>query len=109
MTVGWYNVEPCNRGIMSGKTPDLDKLAEDGMLFTDFYAQARCTASRANFITGEIPPRARLTTVGQASADVRVPAQACTSPVHSKRRITATGSSARTPPQSRALPCDGHG
>ena len=49
-----------------------------GMLFTDYYAEASCTAGRANFITGEIPLRTGLTTVGQAGADVGMPAQAVT-------------------------------
>ncbi len=53
--VGWFNIGAYHRGIMSGKTPNLDKLAADGMLFTDYYAEASCTAGRANFITGEIP------------------------------------------------------
>jgi arylsulfatase len=48
------------------------------MLFTDYYAEASCTAGRANFITGELPIRTGLTTVGQAGADVGLPAQACT-------------------------------
>ena len=48
------------------------------MLFTDYYAEASCTAGRANFITGEIPLRTGLTTVGQAGADVGMPAQAAT-------------------------------
>ena len=49
-----------------------------GMLFTDYYAEASCTAGRANFITGEIPLRTGLTTVGQAGADVGMPDKACT-------------------------------
>ena len=76
--VGWYNIGAYNRGIMSGKTPNLDKLAAQGMLFTDYYAEASCTAGRANFITGEIPLRTGLTTVGQAGADVGMPDQAAT-------------------------------
>jgi len=76
--VGWYNVGCYNQGIMSGKTPNLDKLASEGMRFTDYYAEASCTAGRANFITGELPVRTGLTTVGQAGADVGMPAQACT-------------------------------
>jgi arylsulfatase A-like enzyme len=63
---------------MSGKTPNLDKLASKGMLFTDYYAETSCTAGRANFITGELPIRTGLTTVGQAGADIGLPAQACT-------------------------------
>jgi arylsulfatase A-like enzyme len=76
--VGWFNIGAYHRGMMSGKTPNLDKLASQGMLFTDYYAEASCTAGRAAFITGEIPLRTGLTTVGQAGAEVGIPAQACT-------------------------------
>ncbi len=76
--VGWFNIGAYHRGIMSGKTPNLDKLAAEGMMFTDYYAEASCTAGRANFITGEIPLRTGMTTVGQAGADVGIPAQAVT-------------------------------
>jgi arylsulfatase len=76
--VGWFNIGAYHQGIMSGKTPNLDKLASQGMRFTDYYAEASCTAGRANFITGELPIRTGLTTVGQAGADVGMPAQACT-------------------------------
>jgi arylsulfatase len=76
--VGWFNVGAYHRGIMAGKTPSLDKLATEGMLFTDYYAEASCTAGRANFITGELPLRTGLTTVGQAGADVGMPDQAVT-------------------------------
>jgi arylsulfatase len=76
--VGWFNIGAYHQGIMSGKTPNLDKLAADGMRFTDYYAEASCTAGRANFITGEIPLRTGLTTVGQAGADVGIPDEACT-------------------------------
>src|SRR6185437_5095078 len=53
--VGWFNIGAYHRGMMSGKTPNLYKLAADGMIFTDYYAEASCTAGRANFSTGEIP------------------------------------------------------
>jgi arylsulfatase len=76
--VGWFNIGVYHRGMMSGKTPNLDKLAAAGMLFTDYYAEASCTAGRANFITGEIPLRTGLTTVGQAGANVGLPDQAAT-------------------------------
>jgi arylsulfatase A-like enzyme len=76
--VGWFNIGAYHQGIMSGKTPNLDKLASQGMRFTDYYAEASCTAGRANFITGELPIRTGLTTVGQAGADVGLPAQAPT-------------------------------
>ncbi|HLX70524.1 MAG TPA: arylsulfatase [Verrucomicrobiae bacterium] len=76
--VGWFNISAYHQGIMSGRTPNLDRLAQEGMRFTDYYAEASCTAGRANFITGEIPLRTGLTTVGQAGADVGIPDQACT-------------------------------
>jgi arylsulfatase A-like enzyme len=76
--VGWFNVGAYHQGIMSGKTPNLDQLAAGGMRFTDYYAEASCTAGRANFITGELPIRTGLTTVGQAGADVGLPDQAVT-------------------------------
>jgi arylsulfatase A-like enzyme len=89
--IGWFNIGAYHRGIMSGKTPNLDKLAADGMIFTDYYAEASCTAGRANFITGEIPLRTGLTTVGQAGADVGLPAQACTLATALKAQGYATG------------------
>ena len=76
--VGWFNIGAYHQGIMSGKTPHLDKLAAGGVRFTDYYAEASCTAGRANFITGQIPLRTGLTTVGQAGADVGMPEQSVT-------------------------------
>jgi arylsulfatase A-like enzyme len=89
--VGWFNVEPYHQGIMSGKTPNLMRLAKEGVRFTDYYAEASCTAGRANFITGELPIRTGLTTVGQAGADVGMPAQACTIATALKAQGYATG------------------
>jgi arylsulfatase A-like enzyme len=89
--IGWFNIGAYHRGMMSGKTPNLDKLAQEGMMFTDYYAEASCTAGRANFITGEIPLRTGLTTVGQAGADVGIPAQACTIATVLKSMGYATG------------------
>jgi arylsulfatase A-like enzyme len=76
--IGWFNIGAYHQGIMSGKTPNLDRLASEGMRFTDYYAEASCTAGRANFITGELPIRTGMTTVGQAGADVGIPDQAVT-------------------------------
>ncbi|WP_378946152.1 arylsulfatase [Mesorhizobium sp. ANAO-SY3R2] len=89
--VGWFNIGAYHRGVMSGKTPNLDKLASEGMMFTDYYAEASCTAGRANFITGELPIRTGLTTVGQAGADVGIPAQAVTLATALKAQGYATG------------------
>ena len=76
--IGWFNIGAYNQGMMAGRTPNLDKLAAEGMRFTDYYAEASCTAGRANFITGELPIRTGLTTVGQAGAPLGIPAEAPT-------------------------------
>jgi arylsulfatase A-like enzyme len=89
--VGWFNIGAYHQGIMSGKTPNLDKLAAEGMRFTDYYAEASCTAGRANFITGQIPLRTGLTTVGQAGADVGMPDQSVTTALILKSMGYATG------------------
>src|SRR5580765_2272631 len=89
--VGWFNLSCYHQGIMSGRTPNLDKLAAGGMRFTDYYAEASCTAGRANFITGELPIRTGMTTVGQAGAPIGIPAQAITIATALKGMGYATG------------------
>ena len=74
--IGMWNIGAYHRGLMAGRTPNLDKLAAEGMLFTDYYAEASCTAGRANFITGELPIRTGMTTVGQAGAPTGAEASA---------------------------------
>jgi arylsulfatase A-like enzyme len=76
--IGIWNLGAYHRGMMAGRTPNLDKLAAEGMIFTDYYAEASCTAGRANFITGELPIRTGMTTVGQAGSPIGLPAQAVT-------------------------------
>src|SRR5256886_12776256 len=89
--VGMWNIGAYHRGLMAGRTPNLDKLAAEGMLFTDYYAEASCTAGRANFITGELPIRTGMTTVGQAGAPTGLPAEACTIATALKAQGYATG------------------
>jgi arylsulfatase len=89
--VGWFNIGAYHQGIMSGKTPNLDRLAVEGMRLTDYYAEASCTAGRANFITGELPLRTGMTTVGQAGANVGLPDEACTIATALKSLGYATG------------------
>jgi arylsulfatase A-like enzyme len=89
--IGWFNIGAYNRGIMSGRTPNLDRLAAEGMMFTDYYAEASCTAGRANFITGELPIRTGLTTVGQAGSPLGIPAEAPTIATVLKSMGYATG------------------
>jgi arylsulfatase len=62
--VGMWNISAYHRGMMGGSTPNIDRIAKDGMLFMDHYGQASCTAGRAAFITGQNPIRVGLATVG---------------------------------------------
>jgi arylsulfatase A-like enzyme len=89
--IGMWNIGAYHRGMMAGKTPNLDKIAKEGMLFTDYYAEASCTAGRANFITGELPIRTGMTTVGQAGASIGLPAEAVTIATILKSMGYATG------------------
>jgi arylsulfatase A-like enzyme len=76
--IGWFNIGAYHQGIMAGRTPNLDRLAAEGIRCTDYYAEASCTAGRAQFITGQLPIRTGLTTVGQAGATIGMPAEAPT-------------------------------
>jgi arylsulfatase A-like enzyme len=89
--IGWANIGVYNQGIMAGRTPNLDQLASQGMRFTDYYAEASCTAGRANFITGELPIRTGLTTVGQAGSPLGMPDEAPTIATVLKSMGYATG------------------
>jgi arylsulfatase A-like enzyme len=89
--IGWFNIGAYHQGIMAGRTPNIDRLAAEGMRFTDYYAEASCTAGRANFITGEIPIRTGLTTVGQAGSPIGMPAEAPTIATALKSLGYATG------------------
>jgi arylsulfatase A-like enzyme len=89
--IGMWNIGAYHRGLMAGTTPNLDKIAKEGMLFTDYYAEASCTGGRANFITGELPIRTGMTTVGQAGAPTGLPAEAVTIATVLKSMGYATG------------------
>ena len=62
--IGWYNISAYNLGVMGYQTPNIDRIAREGALFTDWYGQQSCTAGRAAFITGQSPVRTGLTKVG---------------------------------------------
>src|SRR5436190_23219266 len=89
--IGMWNIGAYHRGLMASRTPNLDKIAKEGMLFTDYYAEASCTAGRANFITGMLPIRTGMTTVGQAGAPTGLPAEAVTIATILKSMGYATG------------------
>src|SRR5277367_2020169 len=62
--VGVWNLSAYHRGMMGGRTPNIDRIANEGALFTDYYGQQSCTAGRAAFILGQQPFRTGLLTVG---------------------------------------------
>jgi len=66
--IGQYNTSAYNRGMMGYRTPNIDRVAAEGALFTDWYGQQSCTAGRAAFITGQSPIRTGLTKVGLPGA-----------------------------------------
>jgi arylsulfatase len=89
--IGMWNIGAYHRGLMAGRTPSIDQLAADGAIFTDYYAEASCTAGRANFVTGQLPIRTGLTTVGQAGAKIGMPEKAPTIATALKDLGYATG------------------
>ncbi|HYQ03323.1 MAG TPA: arylsulfatase [Polyangiaceae bacterium] len=68
--IGYWNVSAHSHGMMGFTTPNIDRIANEGMLFTDSYGENSCTAGRAAFITGQLPFRVGLTKVGLPGADV---------------------------------------
>src|SRR6266511_5464764 len=73
--IGWWNISYNSRGQMGYRTPNIDRIANEGIAFTDYYAQQSCTAGRAAFITGQNPVRTGLTKVGIPGADVGLRAE----------------------------------
>ena len=70
--IGWFNVGAYHRGMMGAPTPNIDRICNEGAIFTDAYGQASCTAGRAAFITGQVPLRTGLTTVGMPGAPLGI-------------------------------------
>jgi arylsulfatase A-like enzyme len=66
--IGTWNVSHNNRGMMGYLTPNIDRIAKEGLSFTDYYAQQSCTAGRAAFISGSVPVRSGMTKVGLPGA-----------------------------------------
>src|SRR5262249_3623400 len=71
--IGWMNIDAYHRGIMEKTNPNLEQLASEGAIFNPYSAEASCTAGRANFITGQLPIRTGLTTVGIPGSDTGMP------------------------------------
>jgi arylsulfatase A-like enzyme len=66
--IGYWNISAYNHGQMGYRTPNIDRIAAEGAIFTDYYGQQSCTAGRAAFITGQSPMRTGLLKVGLPGA-----------------------------------------
>ena len=67
--IGTWNISHNNRGMMGYKTPNIDRIAREGVAFTDYYGQQSCTAGRAAFLNGSVPVRTGMTKVGMPAAE----------------------------------------
>src|SRR5471030_1467 len=68
--IGQTNISAYSMGVVGYKTPNIDRIAKEGMMFTDYYAENSCTAGRSSFITGQTPLRTGLSKVGAPGAPV---------------------------------------
>src|SRR5277367_2993353 len=73
--IGTWNISHFSRGMMGYTTPNIDRVAKEGVTFTDYYGQQSCTAGRAAFICGQNPLRTGLTKVGMPGATVGLQAE----------------------------------
>jgi arylsulfatase len=89
--VGVHNISAYNHGIMGYKTPNIDRIAKEGGMFTDSYAQQSCTAGRSSFILGQHPFRTGLLTIGMPGSDHGAPDWAPTIADLLKEQGYATG------------------
>lgn len=89
--VGWENVSAYSHGVMGYRTPNIDRIAKEGAMFTDHYAQPSCTAGRAALITGQYPIRSGMTTVGRPGATLGLQAESPTLAEVLKDQGYATG------------------
>ena len=71
--IGWFNPSSYNHGMMGYQTPNIDRIAKEGVMFTDAYGQQSCTAGRAAFITGQSPKRTGLLKIGMPGEVHRSP------------------------------------
>jgi arylsulfatase len=89
--IGYWNISAYNRGMMGYRTPNIDRIANEGALFTDAYGEQSCTAGRAAFITGQSPFRTGLTKVGMPGATLGLQAEDPTIAEYLKTKGYMTG------------------
>lgn len=76
--IGQSNISAYTMGLVGYRTPNIDRIAREGMIFTDYYAEQSCTAGRSTFITGQCTYRTGLSKVGLPGADLGLQAEDCT-------------------------------
>jgi arylsulfatase A-like enzyme len=89
--IGQTNISAYSFGVVGYKTPNIDRIAKEGMMFTDYYAENSCTAGRSSFITGQTPKRTGLTKVGIPGAPIGLQARDITIAQALKAQGYATG------------------
>ena len=89
--IGWANISAYNNGVMGYETPNIDRLAKEGAMFTHYYSQQSCTAGRAAFILGQHPFRTGLLTIGMPGSEHGIPDWAPTLADFLKEEGYATG------------------
>src|SRR5271156_6666598 len=94
--IGYWNISAYNRGQMGYRTPNIDRIANDGAILTDYYGQQFCTAGRAAFITGQRPMRTGLRKVGLPGPKRGCRRRTRRSPICSNRSAIRPDNSART-------------
>jgi hypothetical protein len=106
--IGQTNITAYSFGLMGYRTPNIDRIAREGMMFTDYYAEQSCTAGRSSFITGQCTLRTGLSKVGIPGATVGLQARDATIAELLKPLGYATGQFRQEPPRrSQRIPADG--
>ena len=90
--VGYWNISAYNQGMMGYKTPNIDRIAREGALFTDWYGQQSCTAGRASFITGQVGFRTGMLKVGLPGAEEGLMSLEVTNSLFSSMRFAMNSS-----------------
>ena len=94
--IGQSNLSCYTHGLMGYRTPNIDRIAKEGMLFTDSYGEQSCTAGRSSFITGQSVYRTGLSKVGIPAAPIGMNEKLVTIAAVSRNKAMRQGSSART-------------
>ena len=103
--IGQSNLSVYTRGMMGYQTPNIDRVANEGLIFTDYYAEQSCTAGRAAFVTGQSVFRTGLSKVGMPGADLGMRKEDPTIAELLKSQGYATASSAKTTWATRTSTC----